>query len=84
VASLCNYPSSSPSVLIQHLASWIEQGTSASRRYSRSPGLLTAKIDWGDAHAEPVAQILANAVRGARCWRTSQQQPRSPASSTTV
>jgi hypothetical protein len=64
VASLCNYPSSSPSVLIQHVASWIEPGTSASRRYSRSPGLLTAKIDWGDAHAEPVAQILANAVRG--------------------
>jgi hypothetical protein len=28
-------------------------------------GIFTAKIDWDDAHAEPVAQILPDAVRGA-------------------
>src|SRR6187551_3259785 len=29
-------------------------------------GILTAKVDWDDAHPELVAQILSDAVRGAR------------------
>ena len=49
-----------------------------------SQGILTAKIDWDDAHAELVAQILADAVRGAlgiggqadhRPGRRRRQQP---------